>query len=51
MDFDGEFAMKILREDPNSIFDQSFVEKIAPRVVEGINRLQKFVQVHSGTTT
>ena len=49
VDFDGTVAMDLLKSNPSDYkkVDNEFVEKVAPRVVEGIRRLKRFVQNYS----
>ena len=49
VDFDGTVAMDLLKSNPSDYkkVDDEFVEKVAPRVVEGIRRLKRFVQNYS----
>ena len=44
MDFDGEFAMQMVGN--YGVLDEHFVQRAAPKVVEGIQRLKLFVQKH-----
>ncbi len=47
VDFDGKFAMELLGKNPCKTLGDEFVQKAAPRVVEGIKRLKEFAQNYS----
>ena len=45
VDFDGLFAMQMVGN--YGVLDEHFVQRAAPKVVEGIQRLKSFVIKHS----
>lgn len=45
VDFDGLFAMQMVGN--YGVLDEHFVQRAAPKVVEGIQRLKSFVQKHT----
>ena len=45
VDFDGLFAMQMIGN--YGVLDEHFVQRAAPKVVEGIQRLKSFVQKHT----